>query len=128
MGCPGIGHDRRGDGPHPIGRRDVWDRSYLIVVSLILMSAVLSGCTFQRAAEPEEDVTGEPFDDFYTHSVEKVCCGHCLEYGLYDSSSDCLDILQENEGSKQCIFILTDHPHTHFQCALVLQDPTPTPE
>mgnify|MGYP004142298135 CR=1 FL=1 len=104
------------------------DRSYLIILSIVLMSTVLSGCVFQREDVPEEDVTGEPFDDFYTYEVEKLCCGHCLRYGLYDSTRDCLEILQENEGSKQCIFILTDHPHTHFQCALVLQDPTPTPE
>lgn len=106
----------------------MWDHSYLIVFSFILMSTFLTGCTFQREVEPEMDVTGEPFDDFYTYSVEKVCCGHCLRYGLYDSSADCLEILQENEGSKQCIFILTDHPHSHFQCTLVMQDPTPPPE
>ncbi len=108
-----------------LGTGHWWRIDISYVISLVLICSVLSGCISQRPAKPKEDITGEPFDGLYTPEVEKVCCGHCLRYGLYDSSADCLAILQENEGTKQCIFILTDHPHTHFQCTLALQEPTP---
>ena len=91
-------------------------KSILIALTTIILILAVISFVLLNNQEPVKDIAGNEFSSFYTPEKEQMCCENCLNYGDYEDSKDCFEIIKENGGIRNCYLIMGSYPHTFSQC------------
>jgi len=55
-------------------------------------------------------------------SKELMCCENCLQYGVYEDSKNCLEVIKQNGGLRHCLLVLNQNPLTFSQCNQIINE------